>query len=80
MVRESEVREGEITVDTPPARDAALFYIGRIRTPWKSRLETPRQGRLDGPAILGRKKECGAIVVIACINDGSLIKQETPAL
>src|SRR4051794_20906583 len=49
MVRESEVREGEITVETPSARDAALFYIGRIRTPWKSRLETPRQGRQDGP-------------------------------
>src|SRR4029078_5088368 len=49
MVRESEVREGEITVDTPPARDAALFYIGRIRTPWKSRLGTPRRDRFDGP-------------------------------
>ena len=49
MVRESEVREGEITVDTPPARDAALFYIGRIRTPWTSREMTPRQGRHDGP-------------------------------
>ena len=33
----------------PPARDAGLVFIGRIRTPWKSRLETPRQGRHDGP-------------------------------
>ena len=49
MVRESEVREGELTVDMPPARDAGLVFIGRIRTPWKSRLETPRQGRHDGP-------------------------------
>ena len=49
MVRESEVREGEITVDMPPARDAGLVFVGRIRTPWKSRLETPRQGRHDGP-------------------------------
>ena len=49
MVRESEVREGEITVDMPPARDAGLVFIGRIRTPWNSRLETPRQGRHDGP-------------------------------
>ena len=24
-------------------------FIGRIRTPWTSRLETPRQGRQDGP-------------------------------
>ena len=49
MVRESEVREGELTVDMPPARDAGLVFVGRIRTPWKSRLETPRQGRHDGP-------------------------------
>ena len=49
MVREGEVREGEFTVDMPPARDAGLMFVGRIRTPWKSRLETPRQGRLDGP-------------------------------
>ena len=33
----------------PPARDAGLVFVGRIRTPWKSRLETPRQGRQDGP-------------------------------
>ena len=33
----------------PPATDAGLIYIGRIHTPWTSRLETPRQGRADGP-------------------------------
>jgi tRNA-Thr(GGU) m(6)t(6)A37 methyltransferase TsaA len=49
MVRESEIREGELTVDMPAPRDAGLVFIGRIRTPWKSRLETPRQGRHDGP-------------------------------
>ena len=25
------------------------MFIGRIRTPWTSRLQTPRQGRHDGP-------------------------------
>ena len=49
MVRESEIREGEMAVDVPSARDAQLFFIGRIRTPWTSRLATPRQGRHDGP-------------------------------
>jgi tRNA (Thr-GGU) A37 N-methylase len=49
MVRESEIREGELAVDMPAPRDAGLTFIGRIRTPWKSRLETPRQGRHDGP-------------------------------
>ncbi len=49
MVRESEIRAGEIAVAPPPATDAGLVFIGRIHTPWTSRLETPRQGRLDGP-------------------------------
>jgi tRNA-Thr(GGU) m(6)t(6)A37 methyltransferase TsaA len=49
MAAESEIREGEIAVEMPPARDAGLVFIGRIRTPWTSRLETPRQGRNDGP-------------------------------
>jgi tRNA-Thr(GGU) m(6)t(6)A37 methyltransferase TsaA len=49
MVRESEIREGEVAVEVQPPRDAALCFIGRIRTPWTSRLETPRQGRADGP-------------------------------
>ena len=49
MVRESEIRPGEVAVEAPAARDAGLVFIGRIRTPWTSRLETPRQGRHDGP-------------------------------
>ncbi len=49
MVREGEIRRGEVAVDKLPARDAELVFIGRIHTPWTSRLTTPRQGRLDGP-------------------------------
>ncbi|MGO4716779.1 tRNA (N6-threonylcarbamoyladenosine(37)-N6)-methyltransferase TrmO [Bradyrhizobium sp. 2TAF24] len=49
MVRENEIREGEVVVELPPPTDAGLIFIGRIRTPWNSRLETPRQGRQDGP-------------------------------
>lgn len=49
MVRESEVRAGEVVVEAPPPNDAGLVFIGRIHTPWTSRLMTPRQGRLDGP-------------------------------
>ena len=37
MVRESEIREGELAVEMPPPRDAGLVFIGRIRTPWTSR-------------------------------------------
>src|SRR6202000_2329552 len=49
MVRESEVREGELAIEMPAAQAAGLVFIGRIRTPWTSRLATPRQGRHDGP-------------------------------
>src|SRR5215510_5459108 len=49
MVRENEVREAEVTIEPPAATDAGLVFIGRIRTPWTSRLVAPRQGRIDGP-------------------------------
>jgi tRNA-Thr(GGU) m(6)t(6)A37 methyltransferase TsaA len=49
MVRESEIRPGEVATTPPAGADAGLTFIGRIHTPWTSRLETPRQGRLDGP-------------------------------
>ena len=49
MPADTDLRPGEVTVDVPAPRDAALYFIGRIRTPWTSRLATPRQGRHDGP-------------------------------
>jgi tRNA (adenine37-N6)-methyltransferase len=49
MVRENEIRQSERAVDIPSATDAGLVFIGRIRTPWSSRLVTPRLGRPDGP-------------------------------
>ena len=49
MVRENEIRQNEIAVAAPVPTDAGLVFIGRIHTPWTSRLECPRQGRADGP-------------------------------
>ena len=49
MVRENEIRPSEAAIALPPPNDAGLIYIGRIHTPWTSRMETPRQGRADGP-------------------------------
>ena len=49
MVRENEIRKAEVAVEMPPTTDAGLVFIGRIHTSWTSRLETPRQGRADGP-------------------------------
>lgn len=36
-------------MEPPAPTDAGLVFIGRIHTPWTSRLECPRQGRMDGP-------------------------------
>ena len=44
-----DIREGEVAVEPPPARDAGLIFIGRIRTPWATREQTPKQGKTDGP-------------------------------
>ena len=49
MLRNNELREGELAAEIPTPRDAGLVFIGRIRTPWTSREDTPRQGRHDGP-------------------------------
>jgi tRNA (adenine37-N6)-methyltransferase len=49
MAPVSDIRAGEVAVDAPRPTDAGLVYVGRIHTPWTSRQETPRQGRLDGP-------------------------------
>src|SRR5215475_14879625 len=49
MVRENEIRKAEVAVEMPSTTDARLIFIGRIHTPWTSRMATPRQGRTDGP-------------------------------
>lgn len=49
MTDGDDLRPNEQAVDLVPASDAALRFIGTIRTPWRSRDDCPRQGRLDGP-------------------------------
>jgi len=39
------LRKGEIAVELPAQGDAALYYIGRVRTPWKNRDECPKNAR-----------------------------------
>jgi tRNA-Thr(GGU) m(6)t(6)A37 methyltransferase TsaA len=41
----STLRDGEIAAEPPAQFDAALYFIGRIRTPWKAREECPKNGR-----------------------------------
>ncbi len=49
MARDNELRPGERAVPMPEPADAALMFIGTIRTPWTSRSDCPRQGRANGP-------------------------------
>ena len=39
------LREGEIAVELPERFDASLYFIGRIRTPWKRRAGLPEEWR-----------------------------------
>ncbi len=43
------IRAGEVVGVTPVQSDASLVFIGRIRTPFQSREDCPRQGSLEGP-------------------------------
>jgi tRNA-Thr(GGU) m(6)t(6)A37 methyltransferase TsaA len=41
----SGIREGEIAVALPEQFDASVYFIGRIRTPWKHRDDCPKNPR-----------------------------------
>ncbi|RWR07899.1 SAM-dependent methyltransferase [Paenirhodobacter populi] len=45
------LRPGEAAVATPPAFDAELWFIGRIRTPWTDRDACPKRGDPDNGPI-----------------------------
>ena len=39
------IRPGEIAVTLPDKFDASVYFIGRIRTPWKTRDKCPKNAR-----------------------------------
>ena len=39
------MRDGEVAVALPDYSDAALYFIGRIRTPWQRREQCPKNAR-----------------------------------
>jgi len=46
----SPLRPGEVTVALPDATDAGIYFIGRIRTPWRTLKDCPRRGDMEsGP-------------------------------
>jgi tRNA-Thr(GGU) m(6)t(6)A37 methyltransferase TsaA len=46
---ESELRPGEVAVELPRQTDAGIYFIGVIRTPWRTRQECPKRGSPGGP-------------------------------
>ena len=42
---ESDIRPGEVSVALPAQTDAGVYFIGRIRTPWKERKDCPKNAR-----------------------------------
>ena len=42
MADQTDIRPGEITVALPETYDAGLYFIGRIRTPFKTRDDCPK--------------------------------------
>ncbi len=49
MALHHEIRENEVAVACPDRTDAALVFVGIIRTPWSTRAECPHYGVPDGP-------------------------------
>ena len=42
MAEEGEIRPGEAVVELPAGFDAGVYFIGRIRTPFKTRADCPK--------------------------------------
>lgn len=40
-----DIRPGEITTTLPETTDAGVYFIGRIRTPWRKREDCPKHAR-----------------------------------
>jgi tRNA-Thr(GGU) m(6)t(6)A37 methyltransferase TsaA len=49
MMDDDPIRPGEAAVPLPGQGDSAVYFIGRIRTPWPARENCPRRGDPSGP-------------------------------
>ncbi len=45
------IRDGEIAVELPETFDAGLYFIGRIRTPWRTRDDCPKNAARVGRGL-----------------------------
>ncbi len=65
------LRPGEITVALPERFDAGVYFIGTIRTPWKTRAECPRNPREAGDAVCTIEVDPRYAQALAGIEAGS---------
>jgi tRNA-Thr(GGU) m(6)t(6)A37 methyltransferase TsaA len=50
---DDSIRPGEIAAALPESFDAGVYFIGRIRTPWKTRDDCPKNARgSDAPCTI----------------------------
>ena len=47
----TEARPGEVAIDLPQSSDAEVYFIGRIRTPWKELRDCPRNSQRSGDHV-----------------------------
>src|ERR1700731_1128637 len=45
MADDAGIRPGEVKIELPQGFDAGLYFVGRIRTPWPTRDDCPKNGR-----------------------------------
>jgi len=54
------IRDGEIAIELTAKFDASLYFIGRIRTPWRRREDCPKNAReSDAVCTLARSTRAG---------------------
>ena len=46
---DNDLRPGEVAIELPAATDAGVYFIGFIRTPWRTWADCPKRGSADGP-------------------------------
>jgi tRNA-Thr(GGU) m(6)t(6)A37 methyltransferase TsaA len=48
MAETSDIRPGEVPIELPASFDAGVYFIGRIRTPFKTRDDCPKNTAASG--------------------------------
>jgi len=48
-VADEDIRPGEVAINIDRDVDAGVYFIGQIRTPWKTSRECPKRGDRNGP-------------------------------